>query len=194
MPASFETAIMSLPSPISIGDAIALSHIAWNIAKTFLPGAADAKDEFKDLHGLLCSLTNTLRLVGETFRLGDRYPEPGGIADVPDHRNDTVSIISETLSHCNEVLGDLKRFIDTYAAIDQKPDSALDTLSAPRRNWPAKMKRSWMKLLWTAEGDNISGLKQSLTVHIQTLNLAIATTNRSVLLQIYRISRCALAV
>lgn len=185
---------MSLPSPISIGDAIALSDIAWNIAKTFLPGATDAKDEFKDLHGLLCSLANTLRLVGETFRLGDRYPEPGGIADVPDHRNDTVSIISETLSHCNEVLGDLKRFIDTYSTIDQKPDSALDTSSARRRNWPAKMKRSWMKLLWTAEGDNIAGLKQSLTVHIQTLNLAIATTNRSVLRQIRWISRCALAV
>lgn len=185
---------MSLPSPISIGDAIALSNIAWNIAKTFLPGATDAKNEFKELHGLLCSLTNALRLVGETFRPEDRYPEPGGIADVPDHRNDTVSIISQTLSHCNDILGDLKRFIETYSTLNQDSDSALDTSSATGRNWPAKMKRNWKKLLWMAEGDNISGLKQSLIVHIQTLNLAIATTNRSVLHERHRVGRCTLSV
>lgn len=34
--------IMSLPSPISVGDAIALSNIAWNIAKEFAPGAKNA--------------------------------------------------------------------------------------------------------------------------------------------------------
>lgn len=185
---------MSLPSPISIGDAIALSNIAWNIAKAFLPGATDAEHGFKELHGLLCSLTNALRLVGETFRFEDRYPEPGGIADVPDHRSDTVLIISETLSYCNDILGDLKRFIDTYSILGQESDSTLNTPSAPGRTWPAQMKRSWKKLLWTAEGDNISGLKQSLTVRIQTLNLAIATTNRSVSLQRHQSSRSALAV
>lgn len=171
---------MSLPSPISIGDAIALSNIAWSIAKAFLPGSTRAKDDFKELHGLLCSLTNALRLVGEAFRFEDRYSEPAGITDIPDNRNGTVSIISETLSHCNDILGDLKRFIDTYSILDQESDSAPNTSSTPGRHWPAQMKRSWMKLLWTAEGDNISALKQSLTVHIQTLNLAIATTNRSV--------------
>lgn len=179
MPASSNPAIMSLPSPISIGDAIALSNIAWNIAKAFLPGATDAKDEFKELHGLLCSLNNALRLVGETFRLENECPETGRI-DANDHRNNAVSIMSETLSHCNDILGDLKRFIEAYSILDQHSDSALVTSSAPGRNWPAQMKRGWKKLLWTAEGDNISGIKQSLTVHIQTLNLAIATTNRSV--------------
>lgn len=179
---------MSLPSPISIGDAIALSNIAWNIAKTFLPSATDAKDDFKQLHGLLCSLTSTLRLVGETFRVENRRSEPGGIAVVPDPRNDTPSIISETLSHCNDILGDLKRLIETYSILDQESNSAPGPSSTAGRNWPAQMKRSWMKLLWTAEGANISGLKQSLTVHIQTFNLAIAATNRSVLLQRRRIA------
>ncbi|KAI7773936.1 hypothetical protein LA080_009626 [Diaporthe eres] len=148
---------MSLSSPISVGDAIALSNVAWNIAKTFLPGATDAMNDFKELHGLLCSLTNALRLVGETFRLEHKGPGSEGVADAPDHSNDTVSIISETLSHCNDILGDLKRFIETYSTLDQQPDSALDMSSARGRNWQAQMKRSWKKLLWTAEGDNISG-------------------------------------
>lgn len=181
---------MSLPSPISIGDAIALSSIAWNIAKAFLPGTADAKDDCRELHGLLCALRNALRLVGETFCLNNRSQQPGGIADVPDHSNNTASIISETLSHCNGILGNLKILIETYSILEQDPDSAAGSTSATGR----KMKRSWMKLLWTAEGDNISGLKQSLTVHIQTLNLAIATTNRSVLLHRHWIDGCVLAL
>lgn len=181
---------MSLPSPISIGDAIALSNIAWNIAKAFLPGTAGAKDDCKELHGLLCALTNALRLVGETFCLNNRSQQPGRIADVPDHSNNTASIISETLSHCNGILGNLKVLIETYSILDQEPDSAQGPTSATRR----KVKRGWMKLLWTAEGDNISGLKQSLTVHIQTLNLAIATTNRSVLLHRHWIDDSELAL
>lgn len=174
---------MSLPSPISIGDAFALSNMAFKIAKSFLPGSNNAENEFKELHSLLCSLTSSLRLVGETFRRKDKSTDQRDTADALYDRDNTVMIISETLSNCNALLGDFTRFIETYSALEQASDSSSDLPSALGRTWSGHMRRQWMKIPWAAEGDNISGLKQSLVVHTQVLNLAISTANRSVILR-----------
>lgn len=174
---------MSLPSPISIGDAIALSNIAWNIAKEFVPGAKNSEDDFKELHGLLCSLTNTLQLVGKTFSHKDKSAQSRDATDAPQNLENTVVIITRTLSHCNNILSDLQRLIKRYSTLEQQPVSSSNKASASGRSWPESVRRKWMEVLWVAESDSISVLKQSLTAHIQSLNLAIATMNRSVLAQ-----------
>lgn len=177
---------MSLPSPISVGDAIALSNIAWNIAKEFVPGAKNAEDDFNELRGLLYSLTNTLQLVGKTFRHNDKPTESRDTTDASPNRGNTVVIITRILSHCNNILSDLQRLVERYSTLEQQPGSSSNKAPAPGRSWPDSVRRKWMEVLWVAESDNISVLKQSLTAHIQNLNLAIATMNRSVLTQTLR--------
>lgn len=177
---------MSLPSPISVGDAIALSNIAWNIAKAFVPGAKNAEDDFKELHGLLCSLTNTLQLVAETFRHNDKRTESRDTTDAPQNRDNTVVVITRIMSHCNDILSDLQKLIKKYPTLEQQPGSSSNKAPASGRSWQESMRRKWMEVLWVAESDIISVLKQSLTAHIQNLNLAIATMNKSVLAQTLR--------
>lgn len=177
---------MSLPSPISVGDAIALSNIAWNIAKAFVPGAKNAEDDFKELHGLLCSLTNTLQLVGETFRHNDKSTESRDTTDAPQNRDNTVVVITRIMSHCSNILSDLERLIKKYSTLEQQPGSSSNKAPAPGHSWPESVRRKWMEVLWVAESDNISVLKQSLTANIQNLNLVIVTMNKSVLAQTLR--------
>lgn len=166
---------MSLPTPIFIGDALALSNIAYQISKAFLPGTANSADGFKELHRLLRSLTGSLRLVGETFRPADESAHLEAIANATGHHEN----ISENLSNCNELLGEFQRFIKKYSTLDQAAESSSDPSSATRRNWSTNMRRSWRKIQWAAEGDNIASLKQSLIACVSTLDLAISAANIS---------------
>lgn len=173
---------MSLPSPISIGDAIALSNIAFQIAKAFLPGSTNAENEFKELHKLLCSLTDSLRLVGETFNIRPKAADQGDGEHSSIYRANTVPVITETLSHCNDLLGDFARFIETYSTLKRASGPSSNSLSQSNSYWPGYMRRAWIKIQWAAEADNISGLKTSVKAQIQMLNLAISTANRLVIL------------
>lgn len=170
---------MSLPSPISIGDAIALSNVAYDIAKAFLPGGTSAQEDFKELHGLLCSLTHSLQGLGEILCLKDESTRSGDKKDAV--RDNTVSNILEILSNCNDILGKFKRFVENYSTLEQTSSSSSNPSSASGRRWPINLKRKWMNIQWTAESDNISALKQSLSLHIQALNLAISKADRLVI-------------
>lgn len=169
---------MSLPSPISIGDAIALSNVAYDIAKAFLPGGTSAQDDFKELHGLLCSLTHSLQGLGERFRVKDEPTRLKDKTDAAHHCDNTASNILEILSNCNDILGKFKKFVENYSTLEQTSTSSSNPSSALGRRWPTNLKRKWMNIQWTAESDNISGLKQSLSLHIQALNLAISKADR----------------
>jgi hypothetical protein len=76
------------------------------------------------------------------------------------------------MKNCRDVLEGLEKLQKGYLVVDKSADSS------PKRS-KIDLKRAFKMLKWTAEGLDIAKLKQTLTAHIISLNLALAALSRS---------------
>lgn len=156
---------MSLASPLSIGDAILLASIAYDIGKAFSSGAKSAPAEFAEVQSLLFSIGDALDLVGKTCkgRTGQDVPEEAAVK------------FDGILLNCQTVLKSLEGFVDRYSVLDSSQASNPGAQGA--RVWKRDILKNFKKVKWTTEGEGIMKLKQTLTAHVQVLNLAVNTIN-----------------
>lgn len=160
-----ERANMSLASPLSIGDAILLATIAYDVGKAFSSGAKSAPAEFAEVQSLLFSIGDALDLVGKTC--GGRARQ-----DVPE---ETAAKLEGILRNCQTVLKSLEHFVDKYSVLESSEASNSGVKRV--RVWKKGILKNFKKLTWTTEGKGITELKQTLTAHVQALNLAVTAMN-----------------
>lgn len=156
---------MSLPSPLSVGDAILLANIAYKVGKAFSSGAKSAPAEFAEVQSLLFSIGDALDLVGKTTISRHQH-------EVPKY---TAAKLDGILRNCQSVLQSLERFVDKYSVLDSS--QAANSGANSTRVWKRDILRSFKKVAWTTEGEGITELKQTLTAHVQALNLAVTALN-----------------
>lgn len=156
---------MSLASPLSVGDAILLASIAYDIGKAFSSGAKSAPAEFAEVQSLLFSIGDALALVGQTLqgRTQQNVPE------------ETLAKLDGILKNCHSVLKSLKLFVDEYSSLD--PSQSTASGGRGIRVWKKEIIKNFKKVKWTTEGEGIAKLKQSLMAHVQSLNLALTVMN-----------------
>lgn len=155
---------MSLASPLSIGDAILLATIAYDVGKAFSSGAKSAPAEFAEVQSLLFSIGDALDLVGQTCEGRTRQAVP----------EETAAKLEGILRNCQNVLKSLERFVDKYSVLDSE---ASNSGAKGVRVWRRDIVKNFKKLTWTTEGKGITELKQTLTAHVQALNLAVTAMN-----------------
>lgn len=157
--------MMSLASPLSIGDAILLANIAYKVGKAFSTGAKSAPAEFAEVQSLLFSIGDALDLVGKTIAARHEQEAP----------EEAVVKLDGILRNCQSVLKSLEHFVDKYSVLDSSQASSSSATGA--RVWKRDILKSFKKVAWTTEGEGIAELKQTLTAHVQALNLAVTALN-----------------
>src|SRR6266480_180530 len=150
--------------PISVGDAILLSQIAYNLGVALTSGRRAASAEFSEIQDLLYTLSRALNLLahdlpGEESTKTDREETDGEDAT-----------LQQMIANCRGTLRHLENLVVKYRDIDMK----LNPQKAERR-WKeeAWIRVNWKKLLWTKESGEIAKIKVSLTTHINGVNLAV---------------------
>ncbi len=107
---------MSLPSPLSVGDALILATVAYNIAKAF----KSAPKEFDEIQSLLYSVTESLKLLSRNLPSDDDY---GGeltknAAVAESGNDDTLLVVANILANCRSVLKHLEELVDKYSVLE----------------------------------------------------------------------------
>jgi hypothetical protein len=85
---------------------------------------------------------------------------------------ESIKTLLMIMKNCRDVLGDLENLQKEYLVPDKSADSS------PKRS-KIDLKRAFKTLKWTTKGLDIAKLKQTLTAHIISLNLALAALSRS---------------
>lgn len=85
---------------------------------------------------------------------------------------ETYRMLGNIVSNLQAVLKNLEVFVNQYSVLEAKGEPG-------ERRWKESIQRNWKKVKWTTEGDDISKLKQTLSLHIDALNLALAVVSRS---------------
>lgn len=158
---------LAMALPVSIGDAILLAKIAFNLGQAFTSGRKSAPAEFADIQNLLYTLSNALELVAkETQQLVQAETEGKGNHNV---------VVAQIIANCRVTLEHLQSLVAQYMELDvsgnQKDQSR-------QRKWKDEAKRNWKKVVWTKEGGGLDRLKATLAVHINGLNLAVTALNK----------------
>jgi hypothetical protein len=169
-----------MTSPVSIGDAIMLSRIAYDLARTFTSGRKSAPAEFQEVQNQLYALGGALGFLAndrtETMdksRVGSVKSGEGNKAEF-----DQDGILDQMISNCRMTLKHLEEIVDKYMVIDP---SAANQGPTSLKSWRQDVKKIWRKIRWTTEGGDLDKLRSNLAVHINGLNLALSAMHRCVM-------------
>ncbi|KAH8648097.1 hypothetical protein BGZ61DRAFT_469839 [Ilyonectria robusta] len=160
---------MSLPSPLSVGDAILLAKIAYNVVQAFSSGAKSAPAEFAEVQRLLVSVKHSLDLLAKMLPQDPEKAAPGGCPTEATWSDEMYTALADIRENCGAVLNDLDQFVKKYMILDK------NAAGKNERRWGDQMKRSWKKVSWATEGDNIDKMRGKLTDQVNALNLFIVT-------------------
>lgn len=139
-----------------------LSQTAWRVGRAFTPGKKIVPVEFAEVEREAERLSEALRVMAETLSSN---------ASILNQAEDsTRSAISMILDSAQRTLDDLESFVARYRTL--KPGSG-------ERSWSDLVITNYKTLKWTAEGGDISALRDLLYVHTNTINITMQTLQSS---------------
>ncbi|KAF2805582.1 uncharacterized protein BDZ99DRAFT_501776 [Mytilinidion resinicola] len=151
--------------PVSIGDALMLSKLAYRLGQAFTTGRKSAPAEFEDVQNLLCSLSRALELLSRDL--------PDGSSSSSVNAEDNV--LFHIVQNCRSTLTHLESVVAKYAILE------IDSIQPQRtrlKSWSEDVRRNWKKVVWTKEGGDLMKLKGNLTAHTNCLTLAVSAATR----------------
>jgi len=166
-----------MTSPVSIRDAILLSQLAYKLGKSLTVGCKSAPETHKQAQNQLFALSHALLSISI-----EKSPEHAGInGDSADkdssklqHSGNSANL-QAMLDNCEDVLERLRALIEKYTSVGQETDEKYPNRAA---KWRGELKSNWKKVRWTLTEGDVEKLHKELTVHIQSLNLAVAGSTR----------------
>lgn len=160
--------------PVSIGDAILLSQLAYRLGHAFISGRKAAPAEFQEVQNQLYTLSNALEFVAAHKTSASQESHPYRSNRDIDQQNKTLE---RMISNCGNTLRYLEAVVNQYSVLKQNPN---DRECNAGRTWRSGIKENWKKIRWTAEGGSLEKLKSTLAIHITGLNLAVSAINKCV--------------
>ena len=176
--------------PVSIGDGILLSTLAFRLGRAFTSGRKSAPAEFQEVQNQLFSLSKALEVLASYQKKVFGVEEDSSIDTTTCRDGKEIGqhgdVIGLMVSNCRATLGHLEMIVEKY--MELKSDSE-EPGQVDRKSWGQELRQNWKKIRWTAEGGDLEKLRGNLAVHINGLNLAISALNRRVM-SLYHILCC----
>ncbi|KAF2822070.1 hypothetical protein CC86DRAFT_470129 [Ophiobolus disseminans] len=159
--------------PVSIGDVILLSKIAYRLGHTLTAGRKQAPAKIQEVQQQLCSLGGALDSVA-------RSTNSAGVGE-----NDQTHALIGVIDNCRRTLDEITTFtskFDTNTPPTSPSNTADDTASI---KWRESLRANWKKIKWTLEGEKLEDLRKDLYAHIAALSLFMngETSSRAVSIQ-----------
>ncbi|KAF3918528.1 hypothetical protein ABW21_db0207741 [Orbilia brochopaga] len=162
--------------PIQLGDVIALANMCYAIAQAFGSGRKAAPVEFREVQNELYGLGQMLDLLKNSV-------ESGAITTssmVPAPTSQASQCIARMVANCQNTVDSLKDFAVKYAPlaglefVEEK--SGVTVKRAPSTS-KQKLKRNWKRLMWTTEVSTIQGIRDQISIHVQSITAVVSLVN-----------------
>lgn len=168
-----------MASPVSFGDAVAMSKIAWRIAHAFTKGRKSVPAEFREVENQLYSLSAALAAFSDACG-ADAAAVAIDPAKLParfqGEQLDGQQTIARILDNCNETLKHLETVVNKYGVVAAENNPKSDNSRLQR--WSAQLVKNYKKIAWTTEAGDLAALRSQLMVHTNSLDLVIGVIVR----------------
>lgn len=170
-------------SPVSIGDAILLSQLAYQLGKTLSIGRKLAPTTHTRAQNQLFALSHALRSIaaeassddidGNSHDTDEDYHVSGNPRSA--RNQESTAKLQTMLEHCDEVLERLRALIEKYTSIGQSTDKNYPNRAA---KWRAELKNNLKKVKWSMKEGDVEKLQRELAVHIDSLTLVMSGSTK----------------
>lgn len=166
-----------MAAPVSIGDAILLSQLAYRLGHAVISGRKQAPSGIREVQNQLYALGKALESVDQctekqiqsqiqqSLRTGHQASTEGG--------GDRYAALGMMVKNCRDTLEQMENFMSRYRDIEQPADS-----KSSSSNWRKEVKANWKKIRWTTETGELDTIRGNLKVHIASLNLFLSGINQ----------------
>ncbi|KAK6335470.1 hypothetical protein TWF696_002243 [Orbilia brochopaga] len=162
--------------PIQLGDVVALANMCYAIAQAFGSGRKAAPVEFREVQNELYGLGQMLDLLRNSV-------ESGAITTssmVPSPTSQASQCIARMVANCQNTVDSLKDFAVKYAPLAGlefiEARSGVTVKRAPSTS-KQKLKRNWKRLMWTTEVSTIQGIRDQISIHVQSITAVVSLVN-----------------
>jgi hypothetical protein len=145
--------------PVSVGDTLMLSQVAWRLGRAFTAGRYNAPYEFREVELELNRLTKSLKLFAESLFLDDVE----SVLAQADYS--TRSGIATVVQFCKQTLDDLESLVEQYQVVTKSKTSSGYAIE---RAWSQLVISNFKTMIWTTEGGSIQELRDILHMHTST--------------------------
>lgn len=163
-----------MASPISIGDAILLSQLAYRLGHSLFVGRRQASAELREVQNQLYSLSKALDVIGHAKDANGAH-EPSKTQDSQEQHKALVAVIDG----CRQTLTELDIFANKFVhtAPSTIAENGKDTSIKKLRNG---LLANWKKVKWTMDGQKLEDLRRALHMHVAALSLFLDGQNRCI--------------
>ncbi|KAI0517877.1 hypothetical protein F5B22DRAFT_635722 [Xylaria bambusicola] len=151
---------------ISVGDAILLAQIAWQLGQTFTKGRSSAPTEFKEVESELYSLSAALT-AAESEQKSLR--SSNGLANGSNQLMASQDVFEHIIQNCKHTLAHLEEIVQKYMIVTEQTDPQKPKFE----RWSHSIIKNWRKVEWTTEKGDLNMLRSQLMLHTNSLNLFI---------------------
>ncbi|KAG0638283.1 hypothetical protein HOY80DRAFT_187517 [Tuber brumale] len=156
--------------PVSIGDILLLSQIAYRVGLAFTSGRKSAPAEFTEVENQVFALKDALDMLQEEIAS-------------PEADNEAVESLGAMISYCRTTLEGLEKIVQEYcpAMGDGRKAGAARAgdgggeVELQKRKWSKKLKDNWKRVVWTTGDGDLSTLREKLTFHVTVITLVVNT-------------------
>ncbi|KAF2087016.1 hypothetical protein K490DRAFT_43232 [Saccharata proteae CBS 121410] len=163
----------------SIGDILMLSQLAWKIGRSFTSGRSGAPTAFLQVEAEINGLAKALKLFAEAL-FADTHDNPLDRAG-----QDTQNAVGTIILSSKQSLQDLDSLVEQYQVIKKHRTSGGFSIE---RSWSDLVLSSYRKMIWTTEGGNIEGLRDTLHMHTSTITLVMQAMQSNSLARLQQIA------
>ncbi|KAG0134079.1 hypothetical protein HOY82DRAFT_481905 [Tuber indicum] len=164
--------------PVSIGDILLLSQIAYRVGLAFTSGRKSAPREFNEVESQVFALKEALDMLKEEVTVSGANPVTSPEAD-----NEAVECLGVMIANCRTTLEGLEKIVQEYcpAMGDGRKAGAVRAedgggkVELQKRKWSKKLKDNWKRVVWTTGDGDLSTLREKLTLHVAAITLVVST-------------------
>lgn len=163
--------------PVSIGDAILLSKLAYRLGHAVTAGRKKAPHGVREVQNQLFSLGKALNSVEQCLNKTEQATAlqvNGETSEASGRINDEQHVaLREMLKNCQCTLEEMETLISRY-----DDSSKSSNKGGGSRSWQREAKANLKKVKWTMETNELDKIRGNLNVHITSLNLLLSGMNQ----------------
>lgn len=163
-----------MTSPVTVGDALLLSKLAYKLARELTSDRNGVPQVFKEVKAQLEAVGNALNLCWLRYQQSTPSclePESnvGALESEP--------TITAMIANCKTCLKRLEALVEKYDILDEESSSSMT--STP--SFGAKLKRSttgqFKRIIFLMKDAELKSIRNDLGIHLASINLAISGTS-----------------
>lgn len=164
-----------MASPVTVGDALLLSRLAYKLARGLTSDRNGVPQVFKEVKSQLEAVGNALNLCWLRYQRSTPFSlEPE--RDVSALESNPT--ITKMIANCKSCLKRLEALVEKYDILDQESSSSVP--SSP--SFGAKLKRGttgqYKRIRFLMKDAELKAIRNDLGVHLASINLAISGTSQ----------------